>query len=427
MCAQSPSSTGSSDVDNLFNGTDTAQTATPPGASVPGSAEDMFGDSKLHFFGSLNLYGELGAGWSGLPTLEQSGSSLGYDLGGSMSTSLGFEVRPSANLRIRGTLSYSFPGTTAEAESIPLLSEMFFDYSVLDAVFFRAGVFDYTWGNSQFYQFGNLPSRGLPNWSGVSNLPFWERTNLMTTVTTKNYPVSLKMNLPVGQGGLTLISRFDLENYFANPGAPSPQNTGYGAEYDLVTGPVDWTLAGFYQVELTPRSLLSMKTSLLGFDLSAEATMAFPVTPPAGGGWYVGGPLQRIYPTAVIGISREWSDPDIRLYAEYAYNGERDPGVSWLPDETGPGGQNSAIGVRLANVAKSALSLNLLWQQNWSDGSGLIAPFVEVSPISMITIQIGLPILYGPDNSEVMENRLIPGGQQIELLILLKISGSFRQ
>jgi hypothetical protein len=423
LFAQPQSSTGSNDVDNLFNGNDSAQTAAPPTASGSSTTEDLPGDSKLYFFGSLNLYGELGAGLSRL----QTGSSLGHDVGGSMTTSLGFEVRPAANLRIRGTLSYSFPGTAAEAQSIPLLSEMFFDYSVLDAVFFRVGIFGYTWGNSQFFQFGNLPSRGLPGWNGVSNLPSWEQTNLATTVTTQNYPVSFKMNVPIGQGGLTLLSRFDLQNYFADPSSPSPQNAGYGAEYDLVTGPIDWTIGGFYQVKLTPRSLLSMKTTLFGFDLSAEATIAFPVAVPSGGGWYVGGVLQRIYPTAVIGIYREWSDLNLKLYGEYAYNGERDPGVSWLPDETGPGGHNSAIGVRVTNVAKSGVSLNLLWQQNWSDGSGLVAPFIEVSPFKTIVMQIGLPVSYGSDNSEVMGNRLIPGSLQAELLILLKLSTSFNQ
>ena len=270
-------------------------------------------------------------------------------------------------------------------------------------------------------------ARGLPGWVGIDNLPYWERTTLLTTVATQNYPVSFKMNVPMGQNSLTLLVRFDLQNYGFDPTDPSPKNAGYGAEYDLVTGPIAWGLGGFYQASLTPRSLLTMKTSVFGFDLSAEATMGFPVTAPTGGGLYVGGVLQRIYPSAVIGLSREWSDPDIRLYAEYAYNGERDPGVSWLTDETGPGGHNSAVAIRFANVGKSGLSLNLLWQQNWSDGSGLVAPFVEFSPVSLTTIQFGLPFLYGSDNSEVMANRLAPGSQQIELLFLVKISSSFRQ
>jgi hypothetical protein len=236
---------------------------------------------------------------------------------------------------------------------------------------------------------------------------------------------------------LTFLARFDLLNYgFPDQTAPNPKYAGYGLEYDLVTGPIEWSLGGFYQWELTPRSLLSMKTSLLGFDLSVETTMAFPVTfsssgvspiATSGGGIFVGGTLQRIYPTAVIGISREWSDAGIRVYAEYGYNGERDPGVSWLSDETGPGGHNTAIGARFANLGQSGVTLNLLWQQNWSDWSGLVGPFIELSPVGLTTIQVGLPFLWGPDNSEVGGNRLVPGSQRLELLVLLKVSSSFRQ
>ena len=315
---------------------------------------------------------------------------------------------------------------------------MFFDYSVLDAVFFRIGIFDYTWGNSQFFQFGNLPARSLPGWGGLSTLPLWAQTNLLTTIPTQNYPVSLKMNIPMGFNTLTLLARFDLLNY-GNPPmgtSPSPKDAGYGIEYDLVTGPIEWSLAGYYQWQLNPRTLLALKTSILGFDVSAEGTLASPVsinrfaissdTTP-GGGIYVGGALQYIYPTAVVGVSREWTDAGIKVYAEYGYNGERAPGESWLLDASGPGGHNSAMGARFTNLNGSGMTLNVLWQQNWSDGSGLVAPFIEFSPVGLASVQVGIPYLWGARTSEVASNRLVPGSQGVELLILVKISQSFRQ
>jgi len=179
-----------------------------------------------------------------------------------------------------------------------------------------------------------------------------------------------------------------------------------------------------------------MKTTVFGFDPSAEATMAFPwainrsgFSPygTAGGGIYVGGTLQRIYPTGVIGLSREWTDTGIKVYAEYAYNGERSPGTSWLTDESGPGGHNSAVGARFSNMGQTGITLNLLWQQNWSDGSGLVAPFIEFSPVGLTSIQVGIPVLYGSGSSEVAANRLAPGGQAVELLVLVRISSSFKQ
>lgn len=448
LCAQSPPSTEGSDIDNLFNGSGSGSESSQIQKAGPGEAptvrpDDITRDNKLHFFGSLDIYGDLGGGWSEIPDLTQLGSNLGQDLtllgsnlgpeaGGSLTASLGFEVRPATELRIRGKLSFYFPAQTY------LFSEMIVDYSILNSVFFRVGIFDYTWGNSQFFQFGNLPARSLPSW-GLSSLPFWERTNILTAVTTPTVPISVKINIPFGLNGLTFLVRFDMTNYFPGQTTPNPKDAGYGLEYDLVTGPIEWSIAGFYQYLLTPRSLLAMKTSILGFDISAEMTMAYPgsISPagfvsdqPTGGGIYVGGVLQRIYPTAVIGLSREWTDAHIKLYAEYAYNGERDPGTNWLPrqDQTGPGGHNSAIALRFSNLgASGGLTFNLLWQQNWSDGSGLIGPFLQLSPVALTTIQIGLPFVYGPDNGEVLNNRLTPGSKRLELLFLVKLNASFQQ
>ena len=166
----------SDDVDNMFNGSSgsppPADTQQPPAQQSPPPAslrpDDIMNDNRLHFFGSIDLYGDLGGGWKTMPDFSQLGSNLGYDVGGSLTASLGFEIRPVPELRIRGKLSYSFPGTSSSAP--PQLSEMFMDYSVLQTVFFRVGIFDYTWGNSQFFLFGNLPSRSVPGWGSATFL-----------------------------------------------------------------------------------------------------------------------------------------------------------------------------------------------------------------------------------------------------------------
>jgi hypothetical protein len=47
--------------------------------------------------------------------------------------------------------------------------------------------------------------------------------------------------------------------------------------------------------------------------------------------------------------------------------------------------------------------------------------------VALTTIQVGLPLIFGPNNSEVLNNRLVPGDKRFELLILVKLSASFRQ
>ncbi len=375
--------------------------------------------------------GLIGYGWSGLPDPGSLTSDLGTEAKGYFSASLGFEVRPAPQLRIRGTLSYNWPSTG------PQIPELFADYSVHEAVFFRLGIYDYTWGNSQFFQFSNLPARGLPGW-GISNEPLWQKANIISIPPVVPLPVSFRMTVPFGLDSLTFLARFDIQDYgFSDPTTPDPKDAGYGMQFTLVTGPMEWTLAGFWQTLLAPRSSLSLKTSILGFDVSAETTMAFPVrlvidNRPGANRHHRGRYLRRRHDAAHLPHcgardSREWRTPRIKISAEYAYNGERDPGISWLDDETGPGGHNTVLALRFSNMASSAVTLNAIWQHNWSDGSGLISPLVELSPAALTTIQFGPVFVYGPSTSEVLGNRLVPGNRRLELLLLVKVSDSYRQ
>ena len=273
LCAQAAAD--ADNPDSLFND---GPSVTPPPegqpAQTPGTAavrpDDLLHDNKVHVFGSVDIYGLAGLGWSQSPQLARLGDNFGAEAGGSLTTNVGFEVRPVTELRIRGTLSYYFPTQG------PLFSEMIVDYSLLNSVFFRVGSFAYTWGNSQFFQYANLPSRSLPTFVGTTTLPLWEQNNLLTTTVTETVPVTLKMNVPFGLNSLTFLARFDLANYFPNPSVPSPKDAGYGLQYDMVTGPIEWSVAGFWQYLLTPRTLLAMKTTVSGFDVSAEMTMAYP-------------------------------------------------------------------------------------------------------------------------------------------------------
>jgi len=441
--SQSPSS--SDDIDNLFNGpgttSGTGSAGSPaPGPSQPASAPDLrpddpTRDNRLHFLSDLSIYGLGGVGWAHDSSLSDLEGGLSGEASGSLSANLGIDFRPAPELRVRGTLSYNFPQAGTQ------LSQLDVDYSVRNAVFFSLGIFGYTWGNAQFFQYGNLPSRALPGWSGVINTPLWQQLNILTTTVVNNYPASVKMYIPFGVDGFTFLARFDIANYgFPSPSTPDPRYAGYGMQLDLVTGPVQWTLSGYAQQLLAPRTSLDVKTSILGFDLSFEGIVAYPVNletsdpqkfftaiPTTGGGVFVGGFLQRIYPTAVVGLFREWTDPHIRLYAEYGYNGERDATTSWLADATGPGGHNTALALRFSNLFSGDVSLNTVWQQSWSDWSGLVSAFLEFSPVALTTIQFGPVFVYGIENGVVASNRLVPGDKRLELVLLVRVSDSFRQ
>ena len=121
LFAQTPSQPGG-DLDNLFgdngaqasgtapDGSGTAQTSGGTAESPPAvRPDDPTLDSKIHTFGSLAIYGLFGTGWSDWPNTNDISDGYGNEVSGSFTASLGFQVRPAPQLRIRGTLSYSFP------------------------------------------------------------------------------------------------------------------------------------------------------------------------------------------------------------------------------------------------------------------------------------------------------------------------------
>ena len=132
--SQSPTqpNTDDSELDNLFNdgsaGSATQPNPTGQGTSTAVRADDISRDSKVHLFGSVDVLGQLGIGWSGFSTPTFVPDGFGWEGGANVQANIGFEVRPETELRIRGTLSYNFPGGNPLFSETPYFSEMIIDY-----------------------------------------------------------------------------------------------------------------------------------------------------------------------------------------------------------------------------------------------------------------------------------------------------------
>lgn len=120
--AQATQPTDGSELDNLFTDTGNssqaptdgnsgaAQPATPQAPSAPAvRSDDLTRDDRMHYLASLNIYGLFGSGWPELPVANDVPAGLGVEGSGSLSASLGVDLRPAPELRLRGTVSYNFP------------------------------------------------------------------------------------------------------------------------------------------------------------------------------------------------------------------------------------------------------------------------------------------------------------------------------
>ena len=91
--AQADQASGGSDVDSLFTDSGAPPppadaNAQPPNGSAPAvRPDDLTLDNKTHFFGTLDIYGLFGFGWTGIPDTSNLGGGL--DAEASTSTTTG--------------------------------------------------------------------------------------------------------------------------------------------------------------------------------------------------------------------------------------------------------------------------------------------------------------------------------------------------
>jgi hypothetical protein len=404
-------------IDSLFNDpspspapnaakTDDAAAAksdktTSPAATLPSDLAKSIG---IKFFGTTTAQLAGALGWTDWPDPQTLGTNFKPFGGFTANTSLGFEARPASDFRIRGSANIGYPNP------ILTIGELFADYSLQETVFLRVGVYGYGWGYARVFNLADITSRVRA-----------DRTEGTTTF-------NLKANIPFSFGSVTLLMRGRDDYFTLSPAtAPTPQEAGYGSLFEFVTGPIEWSAGAYYQKSLAKRAMLGFKTSVAGLDVFAEGTAAY---------YDYGNNDIEVYPTFDCGIYYEPSDR-IKIYGEYAYDGERpdnvDP-VAILNDPTltthaavidAPvlRGHNSLLGIKFSKIGDSSLRISCAWQQNYAgnylDWSGFILPLVEFDPAPYLTAQFAFPVIFGSPTSYYMTNSPVTGGLRLGVYLAL--------
>ena len=325
---------GSGGLDDMFsNGGDTV-------ASPNGSALDSLQTSQgLTFTG--NIYAMMGgaAGWASTPQVSDPRAGFGLLYGGTLTNYIYLDARPDPSFRIHGALEMAFPGFT------PRMSELWFDYSMADVLFFRGGRQIIGWGNSRIFGAGDL-------------------------MDNSSTALALKMYFPFGPNGLTLVTLVQ------DPGALGDL-TGLKPEaaprFDLVIGSFEFSQAANIQLGSVTRWASMVKTSHFGMDFFGEAF----------GTW-----VPDSMPVVSFFESAFWQTPSQRLslYVEHFYNG------------SSPQKSDQRIAL-LGSLKLGGFTLGAQWTHAFADGSGLVMPALSFSPFNHLTVTFGLPVSYGDDGS----------------------------
>ena len=324
---------GSDDV--FSNGGDTVVAA--PNGGVLASLQT---NQALTFTGNLYAMAGGAAGYASMPNPGDPLSGLGMLAGGTLTNYILFDARPDPSFRLHGALGMAFPGFT------PTMSELWFDYSMADLLFFRGGRQIIGWGNARVFGVGDLMD------------------NSATALSLKTY-------IPFGSSGLTLVTLVQ------DPGAGVKDLSGLKPELaprlDLVIGSFEFSETVTYQASVAKRWASMVKTSHFGADFFAEAF----------GTWTF-----DAYPRLSSFESMFWQTRSqvFSVYAEHFYDG------------------SSAINsdhrvALLASLKMGGFTLGAQWTHAFADSSGQVMPAVKFSPFNHLAITLGLPVSYGADGS----------------------------
>jgi len=312
-----------------------------------------------------------------------------------VSGDLFFDARPDRDFRVFGKIkaAYRYPAELLLPDPPPgewevEIFELFSDFQIKDLLFFRAGKQTVQWGVGYFFS----PADVLNLVSIDPEDPGADREG----------PIALKTHFPFAANNAYL--------YLVANDIDKPYQIAVAPKVELLLGSYELGIGGFYQVDLTPKGMLTLTGPLWDLDLFAEAMIqwgsdrtfypAAGTPPPNTDGFLFSG---------TAGFSYLNSDWNLSLFAQYFFNGQGylnyDYNILIVAAGTGadalyPGRHYLAASVGLSEILDSDFGLSLLYLANFSDGSGLITPTVTWDPIDHVRLSTGLRISYGTIGDE---------------------------
>ncbi|MBB6480732.1 hypothetical protein [Spirochaeta isovalerica] len=384
-------------LDDLFAAPDEDIVVEEPEEDLHSQFEES---DKIQFGGTFSLSA---IGGVGLLDWEISEDSVEPSVGLESNLKLFFNARPAPEISLYGSLLTGFDPLALiddsewsdgdEAWDIPSIGELYVDYIVKDFLFTRFGKYNMSWGQARFYNNGDL-----------------------LAISSGSY-INARFSFPT-LSGLSLVmmtgNTLDIEDF------------SYAVKVDFVFGETLITPAVKYNYNEGIHTLLSFKQVIGKTDIFIDFTTNF---------------RDAFHLTAVVtGFYREWDS--VKLYGEYRYSwiGDwYDPDDSiwdvglydefpygWNGKADGPGHQHiAALAVKWDNPFGAKFDLAAQVENNFSDWSGIVTLGLTQKILPYLRMNIGLPIVYGNENSWAMQNNADPEGRRIALALELELKTDF--
>ncbi|UCF96557.1 MAG: hypothetical protein JSV89_15450, partial [Spirochaetaceae bacterium] len=217
-----------------------------------------------------------------------------------LAADLYFDARPERNFRVFGKVktAYEYPADW-EIE----IFELFSDFQIRDLLFFRVGKQTIQWGVGYFFS----PADVLNLVSIDPEDPEAEREG----------PIAVKAQLP--------FSAHNAYLYLVTNDMEEPSQIAVAPKLELLLGSYELGIGGFYQIDLTPKGILTLTGPLRDLDLFAEAMLqwgsdrTFVDFSPPPATYTIEGKLLF---SGTAGFSYLKSDWNLSLFAQYFFNGQ---------------------------------------------------------------------------------------------------------
>jgi len=285
-----------------------------------------------------------------------------------MGTDFTLEARPDPSIRYHALLGSTLANLTFPTPSV---TELWVDYTLLNTYLFRMGKYTLAWGQGRIFNPGDLMADS-PN------------------------GVTLKAFAPVLGQSLTGVILGN-PGIMVNPAVPEARELSYAGQLSGDVGRLGWGVAGLVRpgtVLAPPERNWSAfgKSNFYGIDFYVEGVVLAPGWQPTGDDLHY-----------LAGFFWEGGDPKWQL-------------------------QGEATDTRLGAAAKLIgwfLTPFVRWEQSRLDDSGTVQTGFTWLALPHLTLDFGVPWLYGSDTSEYLVSDTDPNKQRLGVAFRITLDAIF--
>jgi hypothetical protein len=311
--------------------------------------------------------------------------------------------------------------TSSASITTPNISvfELFSDFQLGDALYFRFGKTTVKWGVGYFFSPAD-----------IINL---EPIDLFDPTAQREGPVQFRVFIPYGPSQNTL----SFYAIFPSNTMPDFSNTALAAKAEFVLGNYELGIGGYYRYDTAERAAVTLTGPLGDLDVFAEGVLArgspktfytaFKATSPYYSALEADTVRATFYPSATAGFLYSDQNNNITVAAQYYYNGEgysdsdraalfnsfttqpqpvqaaillsiANGGISNFPSFTGR--HYAAANLSFSEIGGSDFSASATALMNISDLSGLFQPSVSWKIEDYLTLTFSTTFGFGADNTE---------------------------